>query len=145
MDPETMFGPLDLLYPYIEFVLLGLVAINAATRWRAYDQYREQYEDGGAEAIAQYRPLTAANVALLLGAFYYMTVSFEAGALLTVMVIGLVLTELFEFEARIVEARKEEPLDRPNAALAAWGLAALYVAYRALFFVIEPVWSVLVG
>lgn len=145
MAPETMFGPLDLLYPYIEFVLLGLVVVNAVTRRLAYDSYREQNDEGGADAIERYRPHTVANVVLLLGAFYYTTVSFEAGALLSVMVVGLVLTELFEFEARLVEARKESPLERPNGALAAWGLVAVYVAYRSLFFVVEPAWQALVG
>lgn len=134
-----MFGPLDLLYPYVEFVLLGLVILNAVTRRLAHARHVDQYETGGAEAVERYGPHTAANVLLLLGAFYYTTVSLEAGILLAIMVIGVVITDVFEFEARLVEARRELPLEQPRGSIAAWTVAAIYVVYRSLSFVIEPI------
>lgn len=139
-----MFGPIDLLYPYIEFVLLGLVLLNAATRRIGHGRHVDQYESGGADAIDRFTPHTIANVLLLLAAFYYTTISFQAGVLLVVMVVGVVITDLFEFEARLVEARKDAPLEMPKGSFAAWGLAAVYVAYRSLFFVVAPIWDAIV-
>lgn len=145
VDPTTMFGPLDLLYPYVEFVLLGLVILNAVTRRLSHSRHVDQAEAEGAGAVERYAPHTASNALLLLGAFYYTTVSFQAGFLLTVMVIGVVVTDVFEFEARLVEARKEVPLEAPKGAMAAWTVAAIYVAYRSLFFVVQPLWDAVVG
>lgn len=142
-----MFGPLDaLLYgEHFEWVLLGLVLVNGATRLLAHRRNVGQYRDGGEEAVSRFLPHVVANVLLVLGAFYYATISYVAGVLVSVLVLGIVLADVFEFEARLVEARKDVPLDRPKGALAAWSVAAFYVAYRALFFVVEPLWDSVVA
>lgn len=144
MDPYSLLGPLDLLLPYIEEVLLVLVLVNGLTRLVAQRQYRSQYNDGGVDSITQHQVHVASNVALLFGTFYYLTVSFHAGVLLTTFVVGLFLADFFEFEARIAEARRETSLELPKGALAAWGLVFLYVAYRSLFFIVQPIWESIV-
>lgn len=146
MPATSMFGPLDaVLYDSVEFVLLGLVLANGATRLVAHRRNVGQYRDDGEEGIDRFTPHLVANVLLLLVAFYYVTVSYVAGVLLALLVVGVVVADVFEFEARLVEARKEEPLDKPTGALAAWSVAAFYVAYRSLFFVVEPLWNAVVA
>ncbi|MCL9814920.1 DUF7313 family protein [Natranaeroarchaeum aerophilus] len=144
MDPNSLLGPVDLLLPYIEEVLLVLVLVNGLTRLVAQRQYKSQYEEGGAEAIVRHPVHAASNVLLLLGTFYYLTVTFHAGVLLTILVIGLFFTDFFEFEARLAEARREAKIELPKGALAAWGLVFLYVSYRSLFFVVQPIWESIV-
>ncbi len=144
MDPYTMLGPLDLLLPYIEEVLLVLVLVNGVTRLVAQRQYNSQYDEGGADAITKHPAHLASNVLLLLAAFYYLTVTFHAGVLMFIFVITLFLADFFEFEARLAEARREDPLELPKGALAAWGLVLLYASYRSLFFVVQPIWESIV-
>lgn len=144
MDPNSLLGPVDLLLPYIEEVLLVLVLINGLTRLVAQRQYRSQYSEGGSEAIVRHPIHAASNVILLLGTFYYLTVSFHAGVLLTTFVLGLFFADFFEFEARLAEARREAEMELPKGALAAWGLVFLYVSYRSLFFVVQPIWESIV-
>lgn len=141
MVATTMFGPLDaVLYDSVEYVLLALVLVNGATRLLGHRRHVGQYREDGAEGISRFAPHEVVNVLLLLVAFYYTTVSYVAGVLVSLLVIGVIVTDVFEFEARLVEARKDEPLDRPKGALVAWSVAAFYVTYRALFFVVEPLW-----
>lgn len=144
MDPNSMLGPVDLLLPYIEEILLVLVLINGLTRLVAQRQYRSQYEEGDVESITRHTVHTATNVLVLLGAFYYMTVSLHAGVVFTVLVLGMFFTDFFEFEARIAEARRETSLNLPKGAVAAWGLVLLYAAYQSIFFIVEPIWNSIV-
>lgn len=141
MDPTSIFGPLDLLYPHAAYVLLVLVLLNAVTRMLAHRRHVSQYEDDGAEAISRFHVHTLSNILLMLAAFYYITVKFAGGTIVAVLVLALVITDVFEFEARKAEARTDRPLDRPKGALAAWTVAAIYISYKALRFIVEPVWG----
>ena len=87
---------------------------------------------------AMFGPL---DVLLVLASFYFLTLSHHSGIVLSVLVVGMVLADFFEFEARLVEARQDLPLEPPKGAMVASALVLLYAAYLALFFVIEPVWS----
>ena len=141
----SLFGPVDgLLEPVIGFVLLGLVVVNMATRGLAFRSYRRQARDGGAEAISRYLPLEATNVALILGSFYYLTLEHHAGMVLSVLVLGMFVSDFFEFEARKVEARRDVPLEPPNSSIAASVLVLLYAGYVTLFFVVEPLWNAVI-
>jgi len=145
MYPLSLFGPVDgLLEPVIGFVLLGLVLVNMAIRGLAFRSHRKEASEGGAEAISRYLPLEATNVALILGSFYYMTLEYHAGMVLSVLVLGMFISDFFEFEARKVEARRDVPLEPPNSAIAASVLVLLYAGYQTLFFVIAPVWNAIV-
>jgi len=63
---------------------------------------------------------------------------------MSVIAVGLLLTDFFEFESRQVEARNDMSFERPKGAVAASLLALLYAGYQSLFVVIEPVWSAIV-
>jgi hypothetical protein len=145
MTRVNFFGPVDSIFGaelgiadvlVIEALLLALVVLNFVTRKIAHDRHVAQ-ADEGAEAITRFIPHEALNVVLLVGAFYYMTVSYHGGFVLSSLVIGLVLTDFFEFEARKAEARRGVSLDRPKGALAAAAVVLAYAAYQTLFFLIE--------
>ena len=141
----SLFGPVDaLLEPVIGFLLLGLVLANLAVRGLAFRSHKREASEGGAEAISRYLPLEAANVVLILSSFYFMTLEHHAGIVLSVLVLGMFISDFFEFEARKVEARRDVPLEPPNSAIAASVLVLLYVGYVSLFFVIEPLWNAII-
>ncbi|NLV11389.1 hypothetical protein ACAH01_05195 [Halomicrobium sp. HM KBTZ05] len=134
MEPfVNIFGQLDTLQSFIEPVLLALVVANMVTRYLAHNRHVEQYEDGGADAISRFIPHEATNVLLMLASFYYLTVNHHGGMVLSMFVAGLLITDLFEFESRKVEARRDIPLDRPKASLSLWTLSLLYLGFQMLF------------
>jgi hypothetical protein len=142
MIQYDLFGPLDqLLAGPIEYVLLVLVLANVASRLVEHKTQVSEYESGGAEAISRHPARVATNALLVLVSFYYMTVHYHSGFVTAVLVLGLVLTDFFEFESRKVEARRELDLDKPKAAIAASGLVLLYAAYVSLFFLVEGLWN----
>jgi hypothetical protein len=63
---------------------------------------------------------------------------------LSVLVVGTVLADFFEFESRKVEARNDMTIERPKSALTGSLLVLLYAGYQSVFFVIQPVWSAIV-
>jgi hypothetical protein len=150
MQPLTLFGPFDALMtvevagqPLVVYVVLGLVVLNMITRALAHRAHVRQAEDGP-EAIS-HSPLHAAStVLLILGSFYFLTLEHHAGIVLSTLVVGLFLTDFFEFESRRVEARREIELERPKGAVTASVLVLAYAAYLSLFFLIAPVWNVVV-
>ncbi|MFQ3294103.1 MAG: hypothetical protein ACI9PP_001080 [Halobacteriales archaeon] len=144
MDPTTMLGPLDALEPFVEYVILGLVVANVVARLFEYSSHVSQAADGGDEAIARGPARVGTNLLLVLASFYYATVHPHGGTVMSILVLTMVLSDVFEFEARKVEARKDEALDLPKAAIGASGFVLLYAAYQALFFLIEPFWSAIV-
>ena len=145
MPPVSLFGPLDaLLGDSIEYVLLGLVLVNLLTRVLAHRTHVTTAEDGGADTMSRYLPHTASNVLLVLASFYYLTLHHHAGLVTSVLVLGLFITDFFEFEARKVEARRDIPIERPKGAIAASLLTLTYVAYQSLFFIIAPAWGAVV-
>jgi hypothetical protein len=134
MEPfVNIFGQLDALSGVIEPVLLALVVANMVTRYLAHDRHVEQYENGGADAISRFVPHEVTNVLLMLASFYYLTVNYHGGMILSMFVAGLLITDLFEFESRKVEARRELDLDRPKASLSLWVLSLLYLGFQMLF------------
>lgn len=130
----NLFGPLDTaLQGQIEIVILALVLVNMVTRFLAQRRYVDQYEDDGADAITRWIPHEATNIVLVLASFYFLTVHAHGGLVISVLVVGMVITDFFEFESRKVEARRDLPLDRPKAAIGAWVLALLYALFQVAF------------
>jgi len=141
----TLFGPLDtVLGGQIEYVLLALAVVNIGTRAFQHRRNVQQAAEGGAEAVSRHPVHVLSNVALVLATFYYTTLHQHGGLVASALVVGLFITDFFEFEARKVEARRGIDLERPKGAIAASLLALTYVAYQALFFVVEPVWSAVI-
>lgn len=147
MQPDTMFGPLDVvLYDQvILYVLLGLVVLNAITRMIGHRRIRRQSESDGVEAVTRFVPHTVANALLFVGAVYYTTVSLGAGIILTFFVVAMIVADVFEFEARLVDIRNDREFDLPKGAITAWAIVAIYVAYRALDFVVDPLADLVMG
>ncbi|PSP36554.1 hypothetical protein BRC63_08340 [Halobacteriales archaeon QH_10_70_21] len=145
MDPSvTLFGPVDtLLAPVIGYVMLGLIVLNMVGRGIEYNRIAAQAE-AGADAISRHPLRVATNFLLVVGGFYYLTVERHAGLIVSLLVVGLFLTDFFEFESRKVEARQGWEVERPWGAIGASAVALMYIAYQALFFLVEPLWSAVV-
>lgn len=145
MAPSVaLFGPIDtIIGPYIEYLLLGLVVINMGARAIEYERHVEQAAEGP-EAVARHPVRVATNFLLVVGAFYYTTLHYHGGFVFSVLVVGLFLTDVFEFESRKAEARQDFDLERPKGALVASVLVLSYIAYQSLFFVIAPVWNAVI-
>ncbi len=151
MLSPALLGPIDVLgeeviggVAIIEFVLLGLVTVNLLVRALAHRNYVRTAREEGAEAISRSVALDVTNVLIVLGGFYYITIHVHGGVVFTVLALGLMLTDFFEFESRLVEARQEMSLERPKASLFASTFVFLYIAYQSLFFVIRPLWELVV-
>ncbi len=144
MVEPALFGPLDtLLAPVIEWVILVLVLANLVTRGIAHRTHVRQAKEG-VDAVSRYPPHQAVSVLLLLVSFYYATVDYNGGMVLSTLVLGMVITDFFEFESRKVEVRTDKDIERPKGSLAASLLVATYAGYQSLFFVIEPLWRAVV-
>jgi len=136
-------GALDALEPYIAHVVLALVVVNMLTRIRAHSVQQSQVDDG-ADELSRYLPHSLTTIALVLASFVFLLVEPHGGMVMSVLVVGLFLTDFFEFESRQVEARNDMTFERPKGAVAASLLALLYAGYQSLFIFIEPVWNLLV-
>ena len=151
MPLVNLFGPLDRVLggvvaagevEVIEVALLALILLNFLTRRIAYRRNKRQAEDG-AEAVSRWSVHELTNLALVLGAFYYTSLHQHAGIVMSTLVVGLFITDFFEFESRKVEARREIPLEQPKGALFASLLVLLYAGYHVFFFLIQaPLGSV---
>lgn len=140
--PLSLFGPIDsILHGRVEYVLLVLALANVAARAIAHKSTVRQAEQGDAEAITRHPALVATHVLLVLTAFYYTTLHYHGGVVISVLVLGMVLTDFFEFESRKVEARNELPIERPKAAMVTSLFVLGYAAYISLFFIVKPYWT----
>jgi len=136
-------GALDALEPYIAHVVLALVVVNMFTRIRAHSVHESQVEDG-ADELSRHLPHTITTVALVLASFVFLIVEPHGGMVMSVIAVGLFLTDFFEFESRQVEARNDMTFERPKGAVAASLLALLYAGYQSLFVFVQPLWRLVV-
>lgn len=146
MQPLQFLVPLDQLAavePIVPIAILVLVLANFATRFMAHRSHVQQAEDGDDE-LSRYLPHSITSGGLVLLSFLYLLVEPHGGMVMSVLVVGMFLTDFFEFEARNVEARNDRELDRPNGALTASVVVFLYAAYQSLFFLIADVWNAVI-
>jgi len=144
-ESVPIFGPVDaLLAPHFEYVLLVLVLVNLGARAVEHSRHVRQAETGGVEALARHPVRVGTNFLIAFGAFYLTTFEYHAGMVLSVLVVGMVIADLFEFESRKVEARRELTLERPKGSIAASLFVLAYSAYTSVFFLIEPVWDAMI-
>jgi len=141
----TFFGPLDTLVgPYIEEILLVLVVSNILTRKLAHDYHQRQAADDDTESLSRHPLHVFSMWGLTLASLYYLTIHHHAGFVMTTLVLGVFVTDFFEFEARQVELREGHGLERPKAAVVASVVALLYVGYHSVFFLLKPFWSAVI-
>lgn len=136
-------GALDALEPYIAHVVLALVVVNMLTRIRAHSVQQSQVEDG-ADELSRYLPHSLSSIAMVLASFVFLIIEPHGGMVMTVIIVGLFVTDFFEFESRQVEARNDMTFERPKGAVVASLLALLYAGYQSLFVFIQPVWNAIV-
>lgn len=134
-----MLGPIDLLAPVIEYLILALVVANLGTRHLQHRRHKATAEAGG-ETLSRHPAHVATNVGLLLASMYFLTTDYHGGVVLMTLVITLIIVDLFEFESRQVELRNDRDLETPRVAIAASGLVFLYAFYLSVFFIVEPAW-----
>ncbi|WP_254273936.1 DUF7313 family protein [Haloarcula marina] len=153
MQPSvTLFGPLDTIMGstapgdvlVIEYILFVLVVANFGTRLLAHRRQTAQYADGGADEISRHPAHLASNVLLVVTSLYYMTLAHHGGMVMSVLVLGMVITDFFEFESRKVEARSDLALERPKGAVTAAMVVLLYASYQSLFWLIKAPWQAIV-
>jgi hypothetical protein len=146
MTSVELLGPVDAVLAGLplDYVLLGLVLLNILTRAVAHRSHVKQAAEGGADAISRHPVHVVTNVLLVLTAFYYMTLHHHSGLVTSVLVLGVIISDFFEFEARKVEARRDIEIERPKSAIMASVLALTYVSYLALFFLIADYWGAVV-
>lgn len=146
MDPLQFLVPLgwlDAVGPYLPVAIFGLVVVNAITRHVEYKSHR-QGADGDDEDVSRYLPHALANVVLVVTGLLYVIHHPHGGLIMTTLLVTVFVADLFEFEARKVEARNGMAIERPKAAITAWGVALLYAAYQAFFVFVEPFWELVV-
>jgi hypothetical protein len=151
MVEPRLFGPVDAVLGasvvdtvlVIEVALLALVIANFVTRRVAYGRHKRQAEEGP-ESVSRWPLHELLNVALVVGAFYYTTIDHHAGVVFSTLVLGLFITDFFEFEARKVEARRDIPIEKPKGALVASVLVLAYAAYQTVFFLVAPLYGAVV-
>ncbi|ESS07528.1 MAG: hypothetical protein A07HB70_00068 [uncultured archaeon A07HB70] len=147
MEPLQFLVPVEDLVAVeglLPYAALALVLVNMVTRLLGHRTYVSQAESGGVAAVSRYVPHTVTSVSLLLVSFAYMIVAPHGGMVLSVLVVGTLLADFFEFESRKVEARNDMPIERPKSALTGSLLVMLYAGYQSIFFVIQPFWNAVV-
>ncbi|MFW5917567.1 MAG: DUF7313 family protein [Halorubrum sp.] len=142
MDPLQFLVPLGWLAdvgPVLPYAILVMAVANLATRHLAHRRHVEQGTDG--ESVESYFPHAFTNVGLLLLSFLFLLDSPVSGTILSVLVIAMLIADLFELEARNVEARNDMSIESPKSAIAASLLVMVFAAYYALFFLVSGIWN----
>ncbi|MFC6724774.1 hypothetical protein ACFQE1_10390 [Halobium palmae] len=146
MQPLQFFVPVGALAEFeraVVVVAFVLVLANMATRLLGYRKHRQKVEDGE-EDLGWYVPHIVTSLLLVLASFAFMIVEPHGGMVLSVLVVGMVITDFFDFEARSVEARNGLSFERPKASVVASVVVLLYAAFQALFFLVKPLWNVII-
>lgn len=139
MTPLEFLVPLGALESaawILPYGILALVLASFLTRHQAHSRHKQAAGEGP-EAMERYTPHVAVSVLLVLVSFLYMVVHAHGGMVISVLVLGMVVSDFFEFEARQVEARNEMELEAPKSAIFASLVALLYALYQSLFWVIQ--------
>lgn len=150
MVEPAIFGPIDAVLArsvggalVIEYGILLLVLVNLVTRFLAHRQHVRQ-ASADDPSLSRHRGHEATNALLVIASFYYTSLHQHAGVVLSVLVVGMVIADLFEFEARLVEVREDLPLEPPKGAIAGSLLVLGYAAFLSVFFVVADYWNLIV-
>lgn len=142
MDPLQFlvpFGWLSAVGPALPYAILVMAIANMGTRHLAHRRHVEQAKEG--DAVEQYGPHTVTNFGLALLSFLFAVHQPTGGTILSFLVVTMIIADLFEFEARNVEARNDMTVEAPKSAIVTSGLVLLYASYYSLFFLVEGFWN----
>lgn len=136
-------GALESVAWVLPYAILALVLATFVTRHQAHQRHKQAASDG-ADALERYTPHVAVSVLLVVACFLYMVVHPHGGMVISVLALGMVVSDFFEFEARLVEARNDLELEAPKSAIVASLVALLYALYQSVFWVIKGPWEAIV-
>jgi hypothetical protein len=142
MDPLQFLVPLGWLSevgPMLPYAILVMAVANLATRHIEHRHHVEQGSDG--DSVEPYTPHAFTNIGLLLLAFLFTLDAPVSGVILSTIVITMLIADLFELEARNVEARNDMPIEAPKSSIAASVVMMVFVAYYSLFFLVSGIWN----
>jgi hypothetical protein len=139
-------GALDPLAPILPLAILVLLVVNLVTRYIQHQNHRVQATLADDDvAMRRFAPHSFTTVGTVVLSLLYLITTPHGGMIMTALVLAVLFTDLFEYEARLVEARsKSLEISAPTSALGATVVAILYAGYQALFFLLEPLWSAIV-
>lgn len=141
MHPLQFLVPLgwiETVGPLLPIAILTLAVGNIITRLLSHRQHKQQVEDGN-ESLDRYTPHVFTTTGLVILGLLFTVYRPTSGMILMLPVIGLFITDFFEFESREVEARNDMTFERPKAGIAVSLLLLVYAAYYGLPFLYEPV------
>ncbi|EMA69731.1 hypothetical protein C461_02351 [Halorubrum aidingense JCM 13560] len=142
MDPLQFLVPLGWLAavgPVLPYAILVMTVANLVTRHVAHKQHVEQGADG--DSVDAYDPHAFTNIGLLLLSFLFLLHAPVSGTILSILVITMLIADLFELEARNVEARNDMTIESPKSSIVASLVVLVFAAYYALFFLVSGVWN----
>jgi hypothetical protein len=142
MDPLQFLVPLGWLSaagPILPYAIFVMTVANLATRHLAHRRHVEQGQD--ADSVEAYTPHVFTNVGLVLLCFLFILDAPVSGTILSILVLAMFIADLFELEARNVEARNDMTIEAPKSSIAASLVVLVWSSYYALFFVIEGIWN----
>ncbi|WP_049980926.1 DUF7313 family protein [Halolamina rubra] len=136
-------GALESFSGAFPYVILALVVANLLTRHLAYRSYKRAAENG-ADALDRYTPHMTISALAILASLLYLVIEPHSGMVISTLVVGTFVADIFEFEARQVEARNNLEIEKPKGAITASVVALLYAMYLALFWVIQGPWEAVI-
>jgi len=132
-------GWVETIGPILPLAILTLTIANMATRLLSHRTHKQQAEAGEKdEALSRYFPHTFTTLGVVLLGLLFIVYRPISGMIMMISLFGLLVTDFFEFEARLVEARNDMPLERPKAGFAVSVLALIYASYYGLQFLYGP-------
>jgi len=123
-------GWIDLLGPILPFAILVLALANVVTRLLAHRTQASQAQSQ--DEVDRYTPHTVTTLGLAVLSFLMIPYRPVGGTILATITVVLVVTDVFEFEARNVEARNGLTFERPKSSLLTSSLVLLYAGYYCL-------------
>lgn len=144
MDPLQFlvpFGWLEVVGPALPIAILALAVANLATRHLAHRAHVKQAAEN--DSVDQYFPHVFTTVGLVLLSFLFVLVRPVGGTILSLVAITLLVVDLFEYEARNVEARNDMTIEKPKSALLTSVLVVGYAVYYVLVVTGATFWHAL--
>ncbi|MFQ3476385.1 hypothetical protein HKK80_09020 [Halonotius sp. F2-221B] len=137
-------GWIETVGPLLPIAILTLAVGNIITRLLSHRKHKQQVEDGE-EGLDRYTPHVFTTTGLVILGLLFTIHRPTSGMILMLPLIGLFITDFFEFESREVEARNDLEFERPKAGIAVSLLVLVYAAYYGLPFLYQPVLDALLA
>ena len=137
-------GWIETVGPLLPIAILTLAVGNIITRLLSHRKHKQQVE-AGEEGLDRYTPHVFTTTGLVILGLLFTIHRPTSGMILMLPLIGLFITDFFEFESREVEARNDLEFERPKAGIAVSLLVLVYAAYYGLPFLYQPVLDALLA